>query len=79
METEFTSESVASAVAAWATRSVAGLDIATAVEHAAMDGTVRVELFTFSDLSLIRSEGIKQTGHIVRPSYVVTVTARVDS
>jgi len=41
-----------------------------------MDGTVRVELFTFSDLSLIRSEGIKQTGHIVRPSYVVTVTAR---
>jgi hypothetical protein len=76
METELTSESVASAVAAWATRSAAGLDIAHAVEHAAEGGSVRVELFTFTDMAAIRTEGLAQSGAIVRPSYVLTVTAR---
>jgi hypothetical protein len=79
MDKVFTSEEVAQKVAEWCARGVSGLNVAKAVETVGDDGSVTVALWTYDDMRTIAAEGIAQSGRILSPSCVLTVTARVDS
>jgi hypothetical protein len=79
MEKVFTSEEVAHAVGEWCARGVAGFNVARAVETVNGDGSVTVAMWSFDDMRTIAAEGVAQSGRILSPSYVLTVSARVES
>ena len=73
---ECTTGTVAGVVVAGLSRSGWRIDIGHMTETANADGTASVQVWTREDVAAMQAAGYAMTGEIIRPSYVITVSAR---